>query len=288
MIPSAFAYYAPTSVAEAISLLTEHGDAAKLLAGGHSLLPAMKLRLAAPELLIDLGKIAELRTITVTANEVAIGSMATWAAVAQHPGVLAAAPVLAEAITQIGDIQVRNRGTLGGSLAHNDPAADAPAVILALDATLTLRGPRGERTLAARDFFVDMLATALEPDEVLTTIRFRPLATGAGAAYRKLAHPASRYAIVGVAAYVQVAEGRVTACRVAVTGAGPVAVHQPSVEQALVGAKTTEAALIAACSAAGDDLDILGDMHASEAYRRAMVKVYARRALQAAMAQATA
>lgn len=285
MIPSAFAYHAPQSVAEAIHLLREHGDAAKLLAGGHSLLPAMKLRLAAPEVLIDLGQIAELRTISV-GDTVQIGSMATWAAIAKHPGVQAAAPVLPEAIAEIGDIQVRNRGTLGGSLAHNDPAADAPAVILVLEADLTLHGPAGARTVGANEFFLDMFATALEPEEVLTLLSFRALGPGEGAAYLKLAHPASGYAIVGVAAYLRFAAGKVAACRLAVTGAGPAATRQPAVEQAVLGTDGAAAVLALACASAGDDLDILGDMHAGEAYRRAMVKVYARRALQAAAVRA--
>jgi aerobic carbon-monoxide dehydrogenase medium subunit len=281
MIPSAFEYHAPTSVAEAISLLQQHGDEAKILAGGHSLLPAMKLRLAAPGVLIDINQIAELRGIVINGN-VNIGSLTTWAAIEHHDGLKGACPVLPEAVTLIGDIQVRNRGTLGGALAHADPAADAPAVILALDGQIRAQGPNGERTIAAADFFTDMLSTALEPEELLTAITVNRLGAGEGAAYVKFPHPASRYAIVGAAAYVKLGGGVPSACRVAVTGAGPKAVRLPSVEQAILGG----ASVADATANAGDGLDILGDIHASEEYRRAMVGVYAKRALNAAMAKA--
>ncbi|NTU81740.1 MAG: xanthine dehydrogenase family protein subunit M [Chloroflexales bacterium] len=285
MIPSAFEYHAPTSVAEAISLLGKHGDEAKILAGGHSLLPAMKLRLAAPGVLIDINKIAELRGVVINGS-VNIGSMTTWAAIEQHEGLRSALPVLGETVSQIGDLQVRNRGTLGGSLAHADPSADAPALILALDAAIRVRGPGGERTIAAGDFFTDMLSTALEPDEIITAIVFRPLGAGEGAAYVKFAHPASRYAIVGAAAYVKLDGAKVSACRVAVTGAGPKAERQPEVEQAMLGGDGGDEAIAAASAKAGEGMDILGDIHASEDYRRAMVKVYMKRALTTAVGRA--
>lgn len=285
MIPSAFEYYAPTSVAEAISLLQQHGDEAKILAGGHSLLPAMKLRLAAPGVLIDINKIAELRGVVIDGS-VNIGSMTTWADLEHHEGLRAALPVLHEAVTQIGDIQVRNRGTLGGSLAHADPAADAPALILALDGQIRAHGPGGERTIAAADFFTDMLSTALEPDELITAIVLPRLGAGEGAAYVKFPHPASRYAIVGAAAYVRLDGGKVGACRIGVTGAGPRAERQPAAEQALLGSDGSAEAVAAAAAKAGEGMDILGDIHASEEYRRAMVKVYVRRALTSAVARA--
>lgn len=285
MIPSAFEYHAPTSVAEAISLLDKHGDEAKLLAGGHSLLPAMKLRLAAPGVLVDINKIAELRGIVMNGS-VNIGSMTTWAAIEHDEGVKQSLPALAEAVSLIGDIQVRNRGTIGGSLAHADPAADAPAVILALDASIRVHGPGGERTIAATDFFTDMLSTALAPNEIITAVVFKPLGAGEGAAYVKFPHPASRYAIVGAAAYVKLDGGTVSACRLAITGAGPKAERQTDAEQAFIGSDGGDAAVAAASAAAGAGMDILGDIHASEDYRRAMVKVYARRALAAAVARA--
>ncbi len=287
MIPSAFAYYAPATLAEALSLLQRYGDEARVLAGGHSLLPAMKLRLAAPEVLIDIGRIAELRGIAINGS-ITIGATTTWSAIEQHAGLRQRLPVLPEAVSQIGDIQVRNRGTLGGALAHADPAADAPAVVLALDATLRAQGPGGARSIAAGDFFLDLFTTALAPGELLTAVVLQPLDLGAGAAYVKLPHPASRYAIVGVAAYVKREAGVVSACRVAVTGAGSFATRQLAVEQVVIGSDGSAEAVAAAAAQAGEDMDILGDLHASEAYRRAMVKVFTRRALTQALARARA
>jgi aerobic carbon-monoxide dehydrogenase medium subunit len=288
MIPSAFAYHAPTSLDEAISLIEHYGDEAKLLAGGHSLLPAMKLRLAAPAVLIDLGRIAGLGDIRLNGREgpLMIGAMATWAQIEQHPGLRAALPVLGETVSLIGDIQVRNRGTLGGALAHADPAGDASALMLALEARLHAQGMAGARTIAASEFFTDMLVTALAPGEILTMIELEPLAPGAGAAYCKLAHPASRYATVGVAAYLRLEGEVVRACRVAVTGAGPRPERQPAVEQAMLGATADLATIAHAAALAGEGMELLGDMHASAEYRLAMLKVYTRRALIEAVRRA--
>jgi carbon-monoxide dehydrogenase medium subunit len=285
MIPSAFEYFAPASVAEAISLLEQYGDEAKILAGGHSLLPAMKLRLASPGVLIDINKIAELRGVVINGS-INIGAMTTWHTIEYHDGLKSACGVLPEVVAQIGDIQVRNRGTLGGALAHADPAADAPAAILALDAQIRTHGPGGERTIAASDFFTDMLTTALEPNELITAIICNKLGAGEGAAYAKFPHPASRYAIVGVAAYVKMSSDKVSACRVAVTGAGPMPTRQGDTEQAMLNSNGSAEAIAKAAEEAGTSMDVLGDIHASEDYRRAMVKVYARRALTTAVARA--
>ncbi|MEN9936735.1 MAG: hypothetical protein RLZZ387_3314 [Chloroflexota bacterium] len=285
MIPAEFQYHAPSTVAEVISLLQQN-DEAKILAGGHSLLPALKLRLSQPAALIDISKIAELKGVSVNGS-VSLGAAATYHEVASSEAVRAACPVLSECVAQIGDIQVRNRGTVGGALAHADPAADLPAVALALGATLSVQGPGGAREIAADDMFVEMLTTALEPSEVVTRVTFPALGKGEGAAYTKLRHPASRYAIVGVAAYVKLgAGGAVESCRVAVTGAGPKAVRQSATEAALTGTSGDDAAVAAAAAAAGEDMDYLGDIHASEEYRRAMVKVYTKRALADAIARA--
>ncbi len=170
MIPAPFDYYAPTSLAEALTLLQQHGDDAKILAGGHSLLPAMKLRLASPAVLIDINKVSELRGIKVNGT-VEIGALTTWSAIEQDAALAKACPMMAEAVSLIGDIQVRNRGTIGGSLAHADPAADMPAVVLALDAQIHVEGPNGPRTIAATDFFTDMLSTALEQGKLLPRSR---------------------------------------------------------------------------------------------------------------------
>jgi carbon-monoxide dehydrogenase medium subunit len=286
MIPSEFQYFSPATVDEAVGLLQQHGDEAKLIAGGHSLLPAMKLRLAQPGVLVDISKIASLKDISVNGN-VTIGAGATYHDIAASSKVHAACGVLVECVEQIGDLQVRNRGTIGGSLAHADPAADLPAVALALGATLTAKGPSGTRTINADDMFVEMLTTALAPNEIVTEITFPKLGPAEGAAYEKLRHPASRYAIVGVAAYVKLgADGKVALARVAVTGAGPKATRQDAAEAALAGGNGDEAAVAAASEKSGESMDFLGDIHASEEYRRAMVKVYTRRALTKALERA--
>jgi aerobic carbon-monoxide dehydrogenase medium subunit len=287
MFPTEFQYFAPKSVAEAISLLQQHGDDAKILAGGHSLLPAMKLRLAQPAVLVDIGKIAELKGVTVNGG-VSIGALTTYRMLEESAELRAACPVIVDTVAVIGDAQVRNRGTIGGSLAHSDPAADLPAVILALGATLSAQGPNGSRDISADDMFTEMLTTALEPTEVLTKISVPRIGKGEGAAYVKLVQPASRYAIVGVAAYVKLDGGNVAAARIAVTGAGPMATRQSAAEAALLGSSGDEAAIAAASAKAGDDMDYLGDIHASEEYRRAMVKVYTRRALTKALENARA
>jgi aerobic carbon-monoxide dehydrogenase medium subunit len=285
MIPSAFEYHAPTTVAEALSLLEQHGDEAKIIAGGHSLLPAMKLRLAAPSVIIDINKIAELRGVVINGN-INIGALTTYHAIESHDGLKSSCAILPEAVAQIGDIQVRNRGTLGGSLAHADPAADPPAVMLALDAQIRAQGSGGERTISAVDFFTDMLSTALEPNELITSIVVNKLGAGEGAAYVKFPHPASRYAIVGAAAYVKLDGGKVVAARIGVTGAGPKAARQIAAEQALLNSDGSAEAIASAADSAGSEMEFLGDIHASEDYRRAMVKVYTKRALTSAIARA--
>lgn len=287
MIPASFQYFAPRTVAETISLLQQHSDDAKLLAGGHSLLPALKLRLAQSAVLIDITNVAELKGITAEGG-LTIGAGTTYHDIATSDAVRAGCLVLAECVGQIGDIQVRNRGTIGGSLAHADPAADLPAVVLALGATVHAQGPNGARGIAADDMFVGMLTSALEPDEVLKSVTFPIVGKGEGATYAKLRHPASRYAIVGVAAYVKLDGGKVSACRIGVTGAGMIAVRQPAAEAALVGTAGDDAAIAAAGDAAGADIDYLGDIHASVEYREAMVKVYTRRALAEAIKRARA
>lgn len=288
MIPAAFEYVKASSVAQAIALLNQHGDEAKVIAGGHSLLPAMKLRLSQPAILIDIAQVAELKGIKTAGSTLTIGAGETYHAIATSATVISACPVLAGCTGQIGDIQVRNAGTIGGALAHADPAADLTAVFLALGGTVTVQSAGGTRSIAADDLFVSMLMTALDSGELITAVNVPVMSKGQGASYAKLKHPASRYAIVGVAAAVTISNGVVSACRVAVTGAGPQAVRQPSVEKALIGTAGDAAAIKAACASAGADMEYLGDIHASEEYRRAMVKVYAARALTDAVAAARA
>lgn len=285
MIPAGFDYVVPTSVAETVRLLQEYGDEAKIIAGGHSLLPTMKLRLAAPGVLIDIGTIADLRGITVT-DRISIGALTTHHMIATSEALHTACPILPECAAVIGDIQVRNRGTLGGSLAHADPAADWPPVMLVLDAQISLIGPNGTRTLNAEDFFVDLLMTALEPEEVLTCVDLPTLGAGEGAAYVKLRHPASRYAVVGVAAYVRFAGGKVTVARIGITGAGVKAERQPTAEALLVGSDGGAEAITATAAQSGSTMEVLGDIHAGEEYRRALINVYTRRALVQAVARA--
>lgn len=287
MIPASFDYFAPKSVAEAVSLLQQHGEDAKILAGGHSLLPAMKLRLAQPTTLIDISSIAELKGISAGSG-LTIGAGTTYHTVATSDDVLKHCPVLAECVHQIGDIQVRNRGTVGGAIAHADPAADLPAVVLALNASIAVQGPSGNRQISADDLFVSIFTTAVEPGEILTSITFPVLSKGQGAAYAKLRHPASRYAIVGVAAYIKLDGAAISEARVAVTGAGPMATREAATEAALVGTDGGEAAIAAAAAAAGEEMEYLGDIHASAEYRKAMVKVYTKRAISDALARARA
>ncbi len=284
MIPAEFDYYAPASVGEAVSLLQQHGDEAKVLAGGHSLIPLLKLRLSSPPVLVDIGRIPELRGITRTNGTITIGAMTTHAQVERSEELRDAFPIMAEAAAVIGDPMVRNRGTFGGALAHADPAADWPAVALALGARLRVMGPDGERTVSVDDFFVDMLTSALEPGEVLTRIDIPVPGGKTGMSYQKFQHPASGYAVVGAAAVVTLgADGACQDCRVAVTGAGPKATRQTAVEDALKGQALTPELIARASAHAGEGMDFLGDIYASETYRAHLTKVYTKRALLAAM-----
>jgi|SaaInl4_135m_RNA_FD_contig_31_1025276_length_1210_multi_4_in_0_out_0_1 aerobic carbon-monoxide dehydrogenase medium subunit len=283
MTTSTFEFHTPTSVAEALELLSSHGDGAKLLAGGHSLVPIMKLRLAEPEVLIDLSKIDGLSGVTEADGGLSIGPMTTYYELMTSDLVNAEAPVLAEAAGLVADVQVRNRGTIGGSVAHADPAGDLPGVLLALGARFEATSAGGTRTIESDDMFVDLLATALEPNEILTGI-FVP-ATPA-AAYEKFANKASRYAIVGVCAVLTVLGGRCTAARIGVTGAGPTATRATGSEAALVGRSLDADSIKAAASVAADGIDALSDVHASDEYRVHLTMVAAKRAIIAAAERA--
>jgi carbon-monoxide dehydrogenase medium subunit len=282
MFPSEFEYHRVHSVQDAIEALGKYEDA-KLIAGGHSLLPMMKLRLAQPKVLIDIGPIAALRGVHADGGTLRIGALTTHYQVESSAEVKTAAPVLTEAEHGLADIQVRNRGTIGGNLAHADPASDLPAVMLALGAEVHALGPKGERTITADNFFVDVLTTALQPDEVLTEVRVPALKAGQGSAYVKHPHPASHYAVVGVAAVVtRDASGHCTACRIGITGAGPKAVRAKAAEAALTGKALTADHIAAAAAHAADGMDFLSDSYASENYRKHLVQVYTKRALMTA------
>lgn len=287
MTTSTFEYHAPSTIADAIGLLEGHGDSAKLLAGGHSLVPIMKLRLAEPEVLIDLGQIEGLSGVTDTGDGLSIGPMTTYNQLMTSDLVCSKVAVLAEAAGQVADVQVRNRGTIGGSISHADPAGDMPGVVVALGAEFEATSSGGTRTIAADDMFVDLLTTALSANEILTNIKVGAIPAGTGAAYEKIANKASRYAIVGVCAVVSVEDGVCTAARVGVTGTGPTAVRAGASESALVGAALDGDSIRAAASVAADGIDPLSDVHASGDYRIHLTRVAAERAISRAVARAS-
>jgi carbon-monoxide dehydrogenase medium subunit len=286
MFPATFDYKAPASLSEALTLLGQNSEA-KALAGGQSLLPLMKLRLASPATLVDLRNVPEMKGIRGDGGGVILGAMTSYFQAVDSPLVQQKTPLIVQALRQVGDPQVRARGTIGGSLAHADPAGDLPAVALALNGRMHIVGPKGEREVTARDFFVDMLTTALEPDELLTWTRFEATDTPrTGTAYVKHRHPASGYAVVGVAAVVMLDEaGNCTEARVGVTGAGGHAVRATGVEQALSGKPFATTAAEASTHAA-DGLDLLSDTYASAEYRGHLTRVLTLRALHEAAQKA--
>jgi carbon-monoxide dehydrogenase medium subunit len=282
-----FAYHRAASVQEAISLLAEHGEGAKLIAGGHSLLPIMKLRLAEPERLIDIGRIAELRGVRRDGDAVIIGALTTHHEIATDPVLRAAVPLLSDTASRVGDRQVRNRGTIGGALAHADAAADYPAAILALEATIVATGPNGERQIAARDFFLDFLTTALAPDEVLTEVRIDPPPAGHGWSYQKLANQASGYAIVGVGAVVVLdGDGSCRDIRLGFTGTAPVSWRAVAAEEALRGQRLEASVVQQAAALVDDGIEPLDDLHGSAEYRRRVTRGLAQRAILEAAGRA--
>jgi len=286
MIATAFEYETPSSVDEAVARLSELGDRGRVLAGGHSLIPLMKLRLAQPEVLVDIGRLGELRAVRQDGDRLAIGALVTHAQLAADATVDRHCRVLAETAAVIGDPQVRNRGTIGGALAHADPAADYPATVLALEAEVVAQGPGGRRTIPVAEFFSGLFSTALAPDELLVELRVPRLGPGSWGAYLKRPNKASHYAVVGVAAVARLAGGRIERLRVGVTGAGAQPVRATAVEQALEGESPSAAAIARAAESAAAGIDCLSDVHGSAEYRAAMTRVYARRAIQAAIGRA--
>jgi carbon-monoxide dehydrogenase medium subunit len=288
MIPATFAYERASTVDEALSLLMEHGADAKLIAGGQSLLPLMKLRLARPDRLIDIGRIESLRGVRQTSDgRLAIGALTTYAQLLDEPTIMGLA-LMADALPRIADVQVRNRGTIGGAIAHADPAADMPAVLLALEAEVVARSAHhGERTIPIGEFFDGAFSTALAPDELLTEIRVPAPSGSYGSAYRMLEQPASGFAIAGVAAVIGQTGGssrdaEIDDVRVAVTGVGEKPFRATSVEDALRGTKLGSAAIGAAVASICDGVSVQSDIHADRTYRSAMAVVMAKRALESA------
>jgi aerobic carbon-monoxide dehydrogenase medium subunit len=282
MIPVGFSYRRASSADEALALLGEYGDDAKLMAGGHSLLPLMKLRLAAPEVLVDIAPVRELGYVRADGDTVAIGALTRYHDL-EHDEVLREhAPLLAQVSGAIGDPQVRHRGTIGGSIAHGDPASDPPTALLALDAEIVAQGPGGDRTIPAGEFFTGLLETALQPSEVVTAIRVPKLASGTGWSYQKFHRRAIDWAIVGVAAVVERQNGNVGSARVALTNMDSKAVRASGVESALAGGGAGADSLAAAAAHAAEGTNPPSDTNGSAEYRTELVKVLVRRALEEA------
>jgi len=281
MISLPFEYTRATSLDDALAKLRAAGGEGKFIAGGHSLVPLMKLRLSEPKVLIDIARIPGLSGIREKDGGIEIGAGTVHHDVASSALLRARCPVVSDAAAEIGDQQVRNRGTLGGTLAHADPAADYPAVMLALDAEIHMKGPSGWRSVKASSFFHDLFTVDLRPDEIIAGVQFAP---ARAAAYAKLHQRASHYAIVGVAAALDVSGGTIQSARIGLTGAGPNAIRLKTVEQALAGKPASNDTIAAAARQAAADLSTVNsDIHASADYRRAMVPVFTRRALEGAL-----
>jgi carbon-monoxide dehydrogenase medium subunit len=286
MHPTGFEYFRPKTLAEASSLLKKHRGAS-VIAGGHSLLPAMKFRLANPKALVDIGAVRGLSGIQARGRTLWIGATTTHAEIAGSPLLRKHCPVLAEAALQIGDLQVRNRGTIGGALAHADPSADFPTVLVALGATIVVRGPKGERKIPASDFFTDLFTTALKPADILTSVLIPAYGKGTGGAYLKHRHPASSYAVVGVAALVEVKDGRCGHVSLVVGGATVNPVRAEAAEKALSGQKPEAASIAAAAAKVTESIqEPIGDHYASAEFRVHLATVLARRALVASAERA--
>jgi aerobic carbon-monoxide dehydrogenase medium subunit len=287
MLPASFGYVAAHSVEEVLQLLTKHGDDAKLLAGGHSLIPAMKLRLASPRYLIDLGSVPGLRGVRIDGESLIIGALTVHADIAASDLVSKQLPGLADAASMIGDVQVRNRGTVGGSVAHADPAADLPVILTALNASFVLQSTSGNRTVAADDFFIDFYTTAVTANEVLTEIRVPLPPSGAGTAYAKLPHPASGYVVVSAGALIhRQPSGQCASARIAIGGMDSNPIRATATEAALQGQPLTPDVIARAAAKAAEGTDPDDDSYASADYKRHVATVYARRAIEAAVERA--
>jgi carbon-monoxide dehydrogenase medium subunit len=290
MYPAAFEYHAPTSVQDALSLMGRFkNDDAKVLAGGHSLVPMMKLRLAQPRHVIDLRKVPGLGGIKEEGGALVIGAMTTHWQMESSPVLKSKCPILAETASIIGDPAVRNLGTIGGSLAHADPAADQPATMIALGVEFVCQGPQGRRTVKVDDWFKGLLTTALREDELLVEIRVPASPAGTGTCYMKFPHPASRFAVVGVGAVVTLdKDGKCTKAGVGVTGAGTHAVRAKGVEAGLVGKPLDAATIEAAAAKAADGVDVQADLQGSVEYKAHLCRVFAKRAITEAARRARA
>lgn len=281
MIPASFDYVAPTSLVQALEALRDHGDGAKIIAGGQSLLPILRMRMAAPEVLIDLGNVAELRGVFDDGEGIVVGAMTRYDEFLRDELAREHAGLLVEAVQTVADPQIRHRGTIGGALAHADPAGDVGAPALALDAEFVIVGPSGQRVVPAAEFFVDLFTTAVGDDEILAAIRI-PKHTGWGAHYEKFVRVVHQWSIVAVAATVRVEDGRIAEAKVGLTNMGPTPLRARSVEGALAGCELTEEAVGAACASAADGTHPPEDLQGDADYRRHLATVLTRRAVLAA------
>jgi aerobic carbon-monoxide dehydrogenase medium subunit len=282
MIPAAFAYARPTTIDEALQAVASGGEDVKIMAGGQTLIPVMRLRLAAPETVVDLGKVAELRGVREEADAIVVGAMTTHSDVLSDPLIAQHAPLIAEATETVADRQVRHRGTFGGALAHADPAGDLPAVALALDAEFVIAGLAGRRTVPAREFFVDYLTTALEEGELLVEIRIPKLSGQWGMHYEKFNRVAQAWSIVAVAAVVRREGNRIAEARIGLTNMGPTPLRASAAEAALAGVDATAEAIAAAAERAADGTSPSSDLNAQADYRQHLARVLTRRAVTAA------
>jgi aerobic carbon-monoxide dehydrogenase medium subunit len=283
MIPAAFDYARPTTVDEALTAIAEGGEDAKVLAGGQSLIPVMRLRLAAPSLVVDLGRVTELRGVRDDGDAIVVGAMTTHSDVLADPLIAQHAPLVAEATATVADRQVRHRGTFGGALAHADPAGDLPAVALALDAEFVIAGPGGgRRTVPAREFFVDYLTTALGEQDLLVEVRLPKLAGQWGMHYEKFHRVAQAWAIVGVAAAVRRENGHIAEARIGLTNMGPTPLRATTTEQALTGTDATAGAITEAAAHAAEGTQPTDDLNGKADYREHLARVLTRRAVTAA------
>ena len=282
MIPASFDYVRAGSLSDAIQALADGGEDAKVIAGGQSLMPLLRLRLAQPELLVDVGALDELRGISDDGDGLSIGAMTTIHQLVHDPLIAEHCGLIAQAAGTVADPAVRHRATLGGSLAHSDPAGDLPSVILALDAVLTARGPGGDRQIPAADFFVDYLTTSLSPGEILTGIRVPKLGPDWGYRYEKFHRTAQAWATVGVAALARRANGQVAEVRIGLTNMGSVPLRASAAEAAMAGADASAAAVSAAAAAAAEGTQPPADLHGAPDYRRHLARVLTGRALTAA------
>ena len=286
MKPPRFDYHAPESLDEALDLLADGGPDARLLAGGQSLVPALNFRLARPQMLIDINRVPQLAGIVDTGDRLVIGAMTRQRGIEISPTVARAAPLLHEATGFVAHLPIRTRGTIGGSIANADPAAEDPAVAAALEATMVCRSRRGERRVAAAGFFVDVMTTSLEPDEMLIAVEIPKIPDGAGAAFAEISRRDGDFALAGVAAQIVMANGRVRDARIAACGVGPAPMRFRDAEEIVLDSACEPAAIEAAAEAVAASSDPHGDVHASAAYRRQLAAAMTRRALQSAHARA--